>query len=150
STFADITRFKQMERDLRVREAWLSTTLRSIADGVIATDDRGRIEFMNAVAERATAWTIGDAKGRGIDEIFQVHDEVSRAPLEGLVARVLRDGAAIEVSNAVLSRRAGDEICIDQSGAPIRNEAGQPIGVVLVFRDVTEKRRAAERRRFLG
>jgi PAS domain S-box-containing protein len=165
STFADITHFKQLERDLRVRDAWLSTTLRSIADGVIATDDHGKVEFMNAVAERVTGWTIDEAKGRDIGELFHVVDAATRAPIEGLAARVLRDGAPVELSNAALVRhrivRDGafhdrgalfehDEIHVDQSGAPIRNEAGDPLGVVLVFRDVTEKRRAEERRRFLA
>ena len=150
STFADITRFKQLERDLRLREAWLSTTLRSIADGVIATDELGRIEFMNAVAERDTRCSIGEAAGRHIDELFRVVDEVSRAPLEGLAARVLRRGAPAELENAVLLRPDAEELAIDQSAAPIRNEAGEPIGVVLVFRDVTERRRAEARRRFIG
>src|SRR6185436_18485176 len=68
----------------------------------------------------------------------------------GLAARVLREGVVVELGNAVLVRRDGGEIPVDQSGAPIRDEAGDPIGVVLVFRDVTEKRRAEERRRFLA
>ena len=152
STFADITRFKQLERDLRVREAWLATTLRSIADGVIATDHQGRIEFMNAVAERHTGWSIEEAKGLPIDQLFHVVDEATHGPLEGLVDRVLREDDSIDVSNAALVRHRldGREIRIDQNGAPIRNEAGEPLGVVLVFRDVTEKRRAEERRRFLA
>jgi len=150
STLIDITHFKQLEEDLRVRGAWLSTTLRSIADGVIATDDRGRIEFMNAVAERATGWTIREAKGLNIDDVFRVVAESSRLPAPGLVARVLRDGFPVEVANADLLRRSGGEICIDQSVAPIRGERGELMGVVLVFRDVTEKRRAEERRRFLA
>ena len=171
STFADITRFKQLERDLRVREAWLSTTLRSIADGVIATDEAGCVEFMNAVAEAATGWTIAEAKGLPIAELFHVVDEKTGAPLPGVVERVLADGAAVETTNAALIRHRPVSIfpgrvtmgasprgaplprtmiCIDQSGAPIRNEAGEPLGVVLVFRDVTEKRRAEERRSFLA
>jgi PAS domain S-box-containing protein len=150
STFADITRFKQLERDLRLREAWLSTTLRSIADGVIATDEHGRVEFMNAVAERSTRCTIGEAAGRHVDELFRVIDEGSRAPREGLCARVLRQGAPVELENAVLLGAGGEALAIDQSAAPIRNEKGEPIGVVLVFRDVTERRRAEARRRFIG
>jgi PAS domain S-box-containing protein len=153
STFADITRFKQLERDLRVREAWLSTTLRSIADGVVATDDRGRIEFMNAVAEQATGWTIDEAKGLLATEVVRVVDEKTAAPLADLVARVLRTGVPVEVAHARLVRRgsgAPDAVYVDQCGAPIRNEAGEPLGVVLVFRDVTEKRCAEERRFFLA
>jgi PAS domain S-box-containing protein len=154
STFADITRFKQLERDLRVREAWLSTTLRSIADGVIATDDHGQIEFMNAVAEQATGWTIGAAKGQAIDQLFHAIDAETRRPQEGIVARVLAGGVPVEVSNAVMVRHVAGaspaEIRVDQSGAPIRNETGEPLGVVLVFRDVTEKRRAEDRRGFLS
>jgi PAS domain S-box-containing protein len=152
STFADITRFKQLERDLRVREAWLSTMLRSIADGVIATDESGRIEFVNAVAEQATGFSIGEAKGLRVDDLFHVVDAATRAPIEGLVSRVLEGGAPVEVTGGALVRHRGDraEIRIDQSGAPIRNEAGEPLGVVVVFRDVTEKCRAEERRFFLA
>jgi PAS domain S-box-containing protein len=153
STFADITRFKQLERDLRVREAWLSTTLRSIADGVIATDDRGRVEFMNAVAEAATGVAIGETKGQHVDQLLHLIDEGTGAPVEGVVDRVLASDAPVEATSTVLLRhRDGDggATSIEQSGAPIRNEKGEVIGVVLVVRDVTEKRRAEERRYFLA
>ena len=150
STFADITRFKQLERDLVVRSAWLTTTLRSIADGVIATDPEGRVEFMNAVAERATGWNIDDAKGRRAEDLFHVVDD-ARRPLECVVDRVLAGGVPVEVVDALLVRHLPpsaaapaprpEEFHVDQSGAPIRNEKGEMLGVVLVVRDVTEKRR---------
>ncbi|APR76966.1 two-component sensor histidine kinase [Minicystis rosea] len=149
STFADITRFKQLERDLRLREAWLSTTLRSIADGVIATDDTGRVEFMNAVAERLTGASMQEAKGRNIEDLLLVVDEQSRARVDDLARLVLRDGTAAELSNALLLRKDG-EVTIDESAAPLRNEAGDVLGVVLVLRDVTERRRAEARRHFIG
>jgi PAS domain S-box-containing protein len=149
STFADITRFKHMERELRLRETWLSTTLRSIADGVIATDEEGRIEFMNAVAERLTGRSIQEAKGRDIDEVLVAADDAG-APVEGLARRVLREGSAVEISSSHLRRKGGGEVAVDQSGAPLRNDSGDVIGTVLVLHDVTERLRAEARRRFLG
>jgi PAS domain S-box-containing protein len=150
STFADITRFKQMERDLRLRDAWLATTLRSIADGVVATDALGRIEFMNAVAEDLLRVTISDAARQNLDEILDVVDDVTGVAHEAIVRRVLREGAPIEVANALLRCRGGGQVAIDQSCAPLRNEAGDLIGAVLVLRDVTERRSAEARRRFIA
>src|SRR5262249_1010511 len=95
STFADITRFKQMERDLRLRHAWLATTLRSIADGVIATDAAGRIEFMNTVAERLTGVGMREAAGRPIDAVLDVVDDATGAPV-GIARRVLGEGSPVE------------------------------------------------------
>lgn len=150
SVFADITHFKQVEEKLRVSEAWLSTTLRSIGDAVIATDTEGRVTFMNAVAQALTGWTITEAAGRDLAEVFRVLDKATRHPVESPVARVLREVAVVGLpARSILIQRGGSELAIDDSGAPIKNDRGELIGVVLVFRDMTEKAQAEERRELL-
>ena len=120
-------------------EAWLATTLRSIGDAVIVTDSRGRILLMNAVAQHVTGWPEGDAHGRAIDEVFQIVNEYTRRQVENPVSRVIREGVVVGLANhTVLIARDGFERPIDDSGAPIRDHTGKIIGVVLVFRDVTE------------
>lgn len=150
SIFADITQFKQLETALRVSEAWFSTTLRSIGDAVIATDDTGRIEFMNAAAEALTGWAVADAKGRPLAEVYRIVDEHTRAELDSPVTDVLRHGRVVGLESTRLLRKDGAELAIDDSGAPLRNAEGQLLGVVLVFRDVTEKRLTEKRRALIG
>jgi PAS domain S-box-containing protein len=150
SVFADITRFKQVEDALRVSEAWLSTTLRSIADAVIATDTEGRVTFMNLVAEQLTGYTGQEAKERPLRDVFRVLSKRTREEIESPVAKVLREGTALGMASpTILVRKDGSEVIIDDSGAPIRNDRGDLIGVVLVFRDMTEKSRTEERRELL-
>jgi PAS domain S-box-containing protein len=128
-------------------EGWLSTTLTSMGDGVIATDGSGRVTFLNPTAEALTAWTSSEAKGRLLGEIFTIVNEATRAAVESPVAKVLREGAVVGMANhTLLLRRDGSEIAIDDSAAPIRDAAGGIAGVVLVFRDASEKRRVDEER----
>jgi PAS domain S-box-containing protein len=122
-------------------ERWLKTTLRSIGDAVIATDATGRVVFMNHVAERLTGWEEGLARGVPLQQVFSIVHEETRAIVESPVDRVLREGVVVGLANhTVLIRRGGGEVPIDDSGAPIRDEAGSLLGVVLVFRDVSERR----------
>jgi PAS domain S-box-containing protein len=137
----------------RVEEAQglFTTTLRSIGDAVIATDAEGRVTFMNPVAEALTHWTEGDAQGRPLDEVFCIFSEQTRAVVESPVAKVLREGKIVGLANhTVLRAKGGDEVPIDDSGAPIRNEGGNILGVVLVFRDVTHEKRDRMRSDFLS
>lgn len=130
---------------------WFTTTLRSIGDAVIATDERGSVTFMNAVAETLTGWHESDARGRPLDEVFAIFSEETRQAVESPVARVLREGTVVGLANhTVLRSRRGIEIPIDDSGAPIRSETGRMLGVVLVFRDVTREKRERARREFLA
>ncbi len=119
----------------------LHTTLTSIGDAVIVTDAEGRVTLMNPVARALTGWEDGGA-GRPLGEVFRIVNEQTRRPVESPVTRVLREGAVVGLANhTVLVARDGREVPIDDSGAPIRDAGGDIVGVVLVFRDVTERRR---------
>jgi PAS domain S-box-containing protein len=126
------------------------TTLRSIGDAVIATDATGAVTLMNPVAERLTGWSEAEARGKPLATIFRIINEHSRKPVESPVDKVLALGVVVGLANhTVLIARDGREIPIDDSGAPI--SAGDGVqGVVLVFRDVTEKKRSEGRHDFLS
>jgi two-component system sensor histidine kinase/response regulator len=122
-----------------------AVTLSSIGDAVIATDTRSRVTFLNSMAESLTGWTIGDAVGLPLPEVFHIVNEQTRQPVEDPAAKVLRVGTAVGLANhTVLLSRDGRETPIDDSGAPIVDDRGGTVGVVLVFRDVTQRRRAEE------
>ena len=122
-------------------EERLRVTLRSIGDAVIATDSEGRVVFMNPVAELLTGWTTADAHGRPLADVFVIVNETTRVAVENPVTRVLREGITVGLANhTVLFARDGREIPIDDSAAPIRDASRVIMGVVLVFRDVTERR----------
>ena len=134
---------RRAEEALRKQSEWLRVTLASIGDGVISTDADGRITFMNAMAESLTGWRQDDALGQPLDGAFQFINEHTREHVENPVTRVLRDVAIVNgVDPTVLVRSDGTERAIDHSAAPIRDEHGRLIGCVLVFRDVSERRRA--------
>ena len=117
-------------------------TLASIGDAVIATDTRGRVVFVNAVAEALTGWSQDEAIGRGLSEVFRIYQEDSMEPEECPVAQVLREGAVVGLADhTVLCARDGTVRAIDDSAAPIRLSNGEVKGVVLVFHDITERRR---------
>jgi PAS domain S-box-containing protein len=140
-----ILRLRQAEQAVREREAWLATTLRSIGDAVIATDPEGCVTLINPVAQTLVGWGEAEAKGRSLTEVFQIVDEQTRQAYENLVARVLREGAIAGLTNhTVLVAKDGRETPIDNSAAPIKDEQGKLIGVVLIFRDITERKRAEE------
>jgi PAS domain S-box-containing protein len=145
-----LLRAVRRDRELVARR-WLATTLQSIGDAVIATDNAGSVTFMNGVAERLTGWTDGEARGRPLSEVFQIFSELTREVVESPVSQVLREGRIVGLANHTLLRtRQGSEIPIDDSGAPIKDESGEIYGVVLVFRDVTLEKRAEKRRAFLA
>lgn len=121
---------------------YLRTTLASIGDGVIATDVNGCVELMNPVAQELTGWIESQARSRPLEEVFRIVNESSREIVENPVSKVQRLNRIVGLSNhTMLIRKDGSEIAIDDSGAPIRNEAGDLIGVVMVFRDITMERR---------
>ena len=135
----------KMENKLKEREEWLSTTLASIGDAVIATDTKGCVIFMNPVAESLTGWKQEDAVGRPMKEVFHIINEKTRKPVEDPVTRVIREGAVVGLANhTLLIAKDGTERPIDDTGAPIRDDKGNMLGVVLVFHDVTARRKTEE------
>ncbi|MGA2961301.1 MAG: PAS domain S-box protein [Candidatus Korobacteraceae bacterium] len=140
---SDVTDRKQAEEALRASEERWSTTLRSIGDAVISTNANGRIMFMNEVAEKLTGWSLTEAQGRDLEEVFNIVNEVTRIKLENPVTKVIQIGQVVGLANhTALISRDGTELPIEDSGAPIRDKDGQITGVVLVFHDIIEKRRA--------
>src|SRR5712671_4155290 len=133
-----------MKKEMDMGEL-LHVTLLSIGDAVIATDTQGRITFMNPVSELLTGWGFHEANGKYLEEVFKIINEKTRQPVENPIARVLKEGTVIGLANhTVLISRNKTEITIDDSAAPIKNKSENLIGVVLVFRDVTERKRAEE------
>jgi PAS domain S-box-containing protein len=136
------SRLEAANRELHENREWLRVTLSSIGDAVLACDDSGRVTFMNPVAAELTGWQ-PEALGQPIESIFRTINETTRAPAEDIVRRVLREGRAAALANhTALLTRNGREIPIEDSAAPILDGKGAVSGVVLVFHDVTEKRRA--------
>jgi PAS domain S-box-containing protein len=131
------------ERAERDHPNWLQVALGSIGDAVIVTDADGRVVFMNPVAEALTGWPAGDAAGQPLASVFRIVSEQTRQPPADPVARVLATGLALGLANhTILVARDGTERPIDDSAAPVRDGAGATLGVVLVFRDIGERRRA--------
>ncbi|HEV3080572.1 MAG TPA: histidine kinase N-terminal domain-containing protein [Gemmataceae bacterium] len=133
------------EEALHEQKEWLRVTLSSVADGVITTDMKGNVTFLNPVAERLTSWTQEAAEGKSLNEVFRVVNEASGQPVENAATRVLREGPVIGLANhTLLTAKDGTERPIEDSAAPIRNRQGEIVGVVLIFRDVSERRRAEQ------
>ena len=131
------------EREKLEIEEEFRTTLYSIGDGVITTDQQGLVKLMNPVAEQLTGASESETKGKPLQEIFRIVNEESGKTVQNPVQRVLEEGRVIGLANhTILISTDGVERPIADSGAPIRNKAGDVIGVVLVFRDQTEERAA--------
>ena len=136
---------RRAEDHARAQREEMAVTLASIGDAVIVTDRAERVTFMNAAAEQLTGWTADEARGGALATVFGLVDEETRSPAESPAARVLREHRAAALpAGVLLVRRGGDEHTIAGGADPIRDRAGQTVGVVLVFRDLTE-RRAIER-----
>ncbi len=145
-TVADLTteiaERRQAEAALRKSEERLRTTLNSIGDAVISADPHGKVMGMNPVAETLTGWKETEAVGRPLTEVFRIVNEYTREPVKNPVEMILESGAVVGLANhTVLIARDGAEYQIADSGAPIKDATAKVIGVVLVFRDVTEKLR---------
>jgi len=140
-----VTARKQAEDRLAAEHERLAVTLQSIGDAVIATDREAVVTVFNEVAATLTGWPAAEALGRPLAEVFRIVAEDTRQPMPTPVERVLREGATVGLADhATLVARDGRERPIADSGAPIRDAGGRVCGVVLVFRDQTEERRARE------
>jgi PAS domain S-box-containing protein len=138
---------ERSRREERRQREQLRVTLSSIGDAVIVTDASGVVTFLNPVAERLTGWPQREAVGKPLATVFRIRNEQTRRPVENPAATVLATGVICGLANhTLLVARDGTERPIDDSGAPVRDEQGHVAGVVLVFRDVTERRRAEEAR----
>lgn len=141
---------RRAEEALRKQSDWLRVTLSSIGDAVITTDVEGRVTFMNRVAESLTGWTQTEAMGRSLTDIFQILNEQSRQPVENPALRTLDVGTIVRLANhTILIAKDGTDCPIDDSAAPIQNEQGEVVGAVLVFRDVSERKRMEQERELL-
>ncbi len=125
-------------QSLRANEEWLRVTLSSIGDGVITTDNVGLVTFLNPVAQSLTGWTQEEAVGQPLDKVFVIVDVLGRN-LENPAARALREGIVTLPQHTYLVSKDGARRSVDDSAAPIRNTEGVVAGVVLIFRDVTER-----------
>ena len=136
--------------DLRLlaqQREYLEVTLRSIGDGVIATDAEGRVQLVNEAAEQITGWSQAEATGRPLGEVFVILDESTRQPRDNPVNSVAREGQGFSLaSGTILVARDGSESLLAESAAPIRDEEGRIVGVVLVFQDVTAQRQSERER----
>ncbi len=135
-----------LERRLRESEQWFASTLRCVADGIVATDAQGKIQFMNPSAEALLGWPLDEAIGQDVADVMRVEDKQTGSALESPVRRVLQDGkvAGIDFGRLLVSRN-GVKLPIDDSAAPIRDENGKALGAVLVFRDVQDRVVAEEK-----
>lgn len=143
----DVTAVVRANAGLRASEAKARRVLRSIGDAVIVTDADANVTSVNPVAEKLTGWIESEAHGHPLEEVFPIINEESRMAVESPAEKVKRLGHAVGLANhTILTGRDGREVHIDDSAAPIRAEDGSLLGIVLVFRDIDE-RRAAERER---
>ncbi|HEX7234764.1 MAG TPA: CHASE3 domain-containing protein, partial [Nitrosospira sp.] len=148
---ARIIRNGMMQRELLYKESdsaknLLMTTLTSIADAVIATDEQGRVTFINPVAQELTGWGKEEALGRHITEVFPIVNETPQVKVDNPLEKALADGVAVGLANHTnLISRRGNQLPIDDSAAPLKDMHGNLVGAVLVFRDISERRHSERR-----
>jgi PAS domain S-box-containing protein len=132
-------------RQLEEREEWFRSTLTSLGDAVIATDGRGRVTFLNSMAEKLMGLSLNAARGKAIETIFPIFNETTLKPVDNPIKKVMEHGFIIGLANhTVLQNTDGTFIPIEDSAAPIRDGHGEIVGVVMVFRDATQDRKSQE------
>ena len=147
----NITNMKKLEAELFEERSLFKTTLHSLGDAVISTDKDGNVDLMNAVAEDLTGWKRSEAKGLPFETVFHIVNEITGEKCPNPVAQVFKTGQIIELANhTMLIKKNGGAIPIEDSAAPIIDESGAITGVVLVFRDFTDKKEKQEKIRYLS
>ncbi|SHF12109.1 PAS domain S-box protein [Alkalibacter saccharofermentans] len=142
---------REMEQALIKEKELFKTTLLSVGDGVISTDEKGNIQVMNPVAENLTGWSQAEASGKPLCQVLDIINEFSRESCLNPVEEVLKTGKVIELANhTILISKDGSEIPIEDSAAPIKDFRGNINGVVIVFRDFTEKREKIDKIEYLS
>lgn len=138
-SLVNITDRKKAEIALKTSEQLWVTTLSSINEAVIATDKKGLITFINPEAECLTGWIRDEVLNRPVNEFYRIVNQITREPLENPVQRILAQGPIYQKDSKLLVRKDGDELPIEESGAPIKNGGEEVNGIVLIFRDITEQ-----------
>ena len=135
----------KQDRKLRENEQWLAAMLGSMGDGVLATDDQGRVRFMNGLAEQLTGWTLKEATGKDIQDVCRIADDRSRQSVNNPAHEALKKGEIIGLGQgSILIGKSGSETLIDYRAAPIKGTNEEIVGAVLAFRDISELRRVEE------
>lgn len=135
----------RVTQELHDQREWLKVMLTSIGDAVVATDRNGQVTFINPVAERMTGWSSKEASGQAIEKVVSIVNEQSRKPVESPTVRVLRQGCIVGLANHTsLLSKGGYETPIEDSAAPIKDTAGNIRGAIMVFHDVSQKRKDEE------
>jgi PAS domain S-box-containing protein len=141
----ELSERKHAQEALVKSQQWFSTTLESIGDAVIATDSGGAVTFMNPLAQSLTGWTLQGARGKSMDLVLDIVNKETRLAVENPAKKVLSEGKVVGLADhTLLLSKDGREYEIEDSAAPIVSDTQQNLGVVLVFRDITEKNRAEE------
>src|SRR5882724_4289476 len=141
----ELSERKRAQEALSKSEKWFSTTLSSIGDAVIAAGMNGAVTFLNPVAQSLTGWTLEEAQGKSMDLVFDIVNKETRRPVENPVKKVFREGKVVGLADhTLLLSKSGREFDIEDSAAPILTDTGEGFGVVLVFRDITDKKQTEE------
>lgn len=143
--FQDITQPKRAAEEIRQQREWFEVTLSSIGDAVITTDISGNVTYLNSVAETMTGWNLPEALGTPLEKVFNIINEFTGKPATNPIRKVIAEGGVVGLANHTkLIARDGSERAIEDSAAPITNLKGEVIGIVMVFHDVTERRKIEE------
>jgi PAS domain S-box-containing protein len=144
----EVARYKhEMETKLAASEKWLSTTLESIGEAVITTDEKGYITFMNPIAQKITGWEQDEAIGNPLENIFRIENEETGERINLSIDNILQKGSIININDKILLiTRYGTKIPINNTNAPIKDDKDIKTGIVLVFQDVSQRRKAEKER----